>query len=65
MGFRHRIMFYRNRKRLKDVHIKLDLAKRSYGVLKDATDLEKEHLDLDYVYADVNCHLKAVLKMVY
>ena len=28
MSFRHRTMFYRNRKRLKDVRIKLDLTKR-------------------------------------
>ena len=30
MSFRHQAMFYRNRKRLKDVSIKLDLTKRRY-----------------------------------
>ena len=58
-------MFYHDRKCLKDVRVKLDLAKRRYGILKDATDLAKEHLDLDYVYANVNCHHKVVLKMVH
>ena len=62
MSFRHRTMFYRNRKRLKDVRIKLDLTKRRYKILKDAIDLAKEHPDLNYVYADVNCRLKVVFK---
>ena len=62
MSFRHRTMFYRNRKRLKDVRIKLDLTKRRYRILKDAIDLTKEHPDLDYVFADVNCRLKVVFK---
>ena len=57
MSFRHRTMFYRNRKRLADVPIKLDLTKRRYRILKDDIDLAKEHPDLDYVFADVNCHL--------
>ena len=62
MSFRHRTMFYRNRKRLKDVRIKLDLTKRRYKILKDAINLAKEHSDLNYVYADVNCRLKVVFK---
>ena len=62
MSFRHRTMFYRNRKHLKDVRMKLDLTKRRYRILKDATDLAKEHLDLNYLYADVNCRLKVVFK---
>ena len=62
MSFRHRTMFYRNRKRLKDVGIKLDLTKRRYKILKDAIDLAKEHPDLNYLYADVNWRLKVVFK---
>ena len=62
MSFRHRTMFYRIRKRLKDVRIKLDLTKRRYKILKDAIDLAKEHPDLNYVYADVNCRVKVVFK---
>ena len=62
MSCRHRTMFYRNRKRLKDVRIKLDLTKRRYKILKDAIDLAKEHPDLNYVYAGVNCRLKVVFK---
>ena len=62
MSFRHRTMFYRNRKSLKDVRIKLDLTKRRYRILKDAIDLAKEHQDLVYVFADVNCRLKVVFK---
>ena len=62
MSFGHRTMFYRNMKSLKDVSIKLDLTKRKYRILKDAIDLAKEHTDLDYVFADVNCRLRAVFK---
>ena len=62
MNFRHRTMFYRNMKRLKDVRIKLNLTMRKYGILKDAIDLVKEHPDLDYVFADANCRLKVVFK---
>ena len=54
ISFRHRKMFYKNRKRLKDVRIKLDLTKRRYGILKDAIDLAREHLDLDFAFGDVN-----------
>ena len=63
--FRHRTMFYRNRKRPKDVRIKLDLTRRRYGgILKyvNAIDLAKEHPDLDYVFAYVNCRFKIVFK---
>ena len=58
-------MFYRNRKHLKDIHIKLDLTKREYGILKDAIDLAKEHPDLDYVFADLNAALRLCSKMVH
>ena len=49
MNFRHGTMFYGNRKRLKDVRIKLDLTKRRYRILKDAIDLAKEHPDLEWL----------------
>ena len=62
MNFRHRKMFYKNKKRFKDVHIKLDLTKRRYRILKDAIDLPKKHADLDYVFADFNSRLKVVFK---
>ena len=62
MNFRHRTMFCRNRKHLKDVRIKLNLTIRKYGILKDAIDLVKEHPDLDYVFADANCRLKVDFK---
>ena len=55
-------MFYRNRKRPKDVRIKLDLTKRRYGILKNAVDLAKEHQGLDYIFADVNCCLTVGFK---
>ena len=57
-------MFYRNRKRLKDVRITLDLTRRRYGgTLKyvNAINLAKEHPDLDHVFAYVNC-FKVVFK---
>ena len=62
VSFRHRTVLYRNRKRLKDVRVKLDLTKLSYRILKEAIGLAKEHPDLDYVFADVNCRLKVLFK---
>ena len=61
MSFRHRAMFYRNRKLLKDVGIKLNLTKRRYGILKDVIDLAKEDPDLASIFTDVHCRLKVVL----
>ena len=49
MTFRHWTLFYRNRKRLKDVRIKLDLTKSRYIILKDAIDLAKECPDLGLI----------------
>ena len=48
MSFRHRTKFYKNRKRLKDLRIKLDLTKCRYGILKDALNVAAKHPDLDY-----------------
>ena len=59
ISFRHRTPFYRNRKCFKDVRIK-----RSYRILKDVIHLSKEHSDLDYIQADVNCCLKVIFKDV-
>ena len=36
--------------------------KRRYRIWKDAINLAKEHPDLDYVFADVNCCFKVFLK---
>ena len=54
-------MFYRNTKLLKDVRIKLNLAERWYGILRDAIDLAREDPDLAFIFEDVHCHLKVVL----
>ena len=54
-------MFYRNTKLLKDVRIKLNLAERRYGILRDAIDLAKEDPDLAFSFEDVHYHLKVVL----
>ena len=62
MSYRQRTLFYRKQENLKDVRIELDLTKRQCGILKDAIDLIKEHPDLDYAYADVNCRLQVIFK---
>ena len=58
--FRHRTMLYRARKLI--VHlgkIRLDLTKRRYGILKDAINIANKSEMIEFVYADVNCRLKA------
>ena len=53
-------MLYRARKSI--VHlgkIRLDLTKRRYGILKDAINIANKSEMIEFVYADVNCRLKA------
>ena len=57
--FRHRTLFYRNRKKLGDgVKIKLDLTKHRYRTLQGARDVADKVNSVKFVYADINCRLK-------
>ena len=56
--FRHRIMFYRAKNKLKrGVKIKLDLTKSRYNLLKTANDHVKEVPSIKFCYANINCRL--------
>ena len=44
MSYNHRTLFYRKKRNLKDVRIKLDLTKRRYGIFSYAIDQAKEHV---------------------
>ena len=59
--FRHRTLFYRNRKNLKsNVKIKLDLTTHLYNLLKVARNRHvHERNVVKFVYAYINCRLKA------
>ena len=57
--FRHRTILYRNRKKLKNVKIQLDLAKGRYQTLSDARKFVDNNPGfIKFVYADINCRLK-------
>ena len=57
--FRHRTRFYKARKKLKNnVHIRLDLTKLRYGILKGAAMEVHDNDKVKLVYADINCRLK-------
>ena len=54
--FRHRTMFYRKRKELKNgVKVHLDLTKARLDLLIKASKYVKNLSNVDFVYADLNC----------
>ena len=56
--FRHRTMFYRKRKELKNgVKVHLDLTKARLDLLIKASKYVKNLSNVDFVYADINCRL--------
>ena len=57
--FRHRTMFYRKRKELKNgVKVHLNLTKARLDLLIKASKYVKNLSNVDFVYADINCRLK-------
>ena len=57
--FRHRTMFYRKRKELKNgVKVHLDLTKARLDLLIKASKYVKNLSNVDFVYADINCRLQ-------
>ena len=61
--FRHRIMFDRNRNKLKDnARVKLDLTRKRYMTFTRALESVKKVSIVDYVMVDINCRLKVVFK---
>ena len=61
--FRHRTIFYRKRKSLKEgVTVKLDLTKSKYETLKEAREVIDKVKVVKFVYADINCRLKVRFK---
>ena len=60
--FRHRTIFYANRKNIKSgARIRLDLTKDCYNLLVSARKRVNNCLEVNYVYADINCRLKVKL----
>ena len=56
--FRHRTLFYRARKKLKNgVKLHIDLTKQRFNLL-DAQSFVQGKNNSQYVYADINCNLK-------
>ena len=63
--FRDRTVVYRNRKDKKkvgDTKIRLDLTRKRLGVLREAKDFVKSRNDADFVFADINFSLLLKLK---
>ena len=61
-SFADRTKVYRNRKKLSTVRIKLDLTKNRLVTLGKANTFAKNNPIVDFVFADINCHLAAKLK---
>ena len=61
--FRHRTVFYHNRKNLKrNVKVKLDLTKKRYLIFSEALKLSQNFESVNFVMVDINCRLKVVFK---
>ena len=53
---------YKERKKLKSVKVRLDLTQRRANLLSKAMSLIKENPEVDFVFANINCHLAIRLK---
>ncbi len=61
-SFRDRTKVYRNRKKLDNIKIRLDLTRNRLGTLKLASEWVRDCGEVSFVFADINCNLAA--KMV-
>ena len=62
-NFRHRTLFYRNRKNLSGKTVKLDLTRKRYTILSDARVLVEKNDNVDFVYSDINRHFPNFIKI--
>ena len=60
--FRHRTLFCRNRNKLKNAKVRLDLTKKWCGVFADAIDFVRACRNVDCVMVGINCRLKVVFR---
>ena len=58
-NFDCRTAFYRKRNLLKDKWLRIDLAKKNYGILKESIKLinKEQGKPTAYIFADINCRL--------
>ena len=61
-SFRERTAFYRARKNIDNgLSIRLDLTRKRYNLLKTARKESERIPSVNYIYADINCRIKAKL----
>ena len=60
--FRHRALFYRNRIKLRNQSIHLDLTKSPVSLLNEARKLTEDNEGIVFCYADINCRCKLRFK---
>ena len=60
--FRHQILFYHNRKKLKNQSIHLYLTESRLPLLNEARKLIENNEEIALCYADINCHCKLQFK---
>ena len=58
--WRHRTLLYKNRKKLKDVRIYLDLTKKRLDLLKLASRKVEGNENVSFAFSDLNCNLSYV-----
>ena len=60
--FRHRTLFYRNCKKLKNQSIHLDFTKSRLSLLNEARKLIENNENIAFCYADINCRCELRFK---
>ena len=60
--FQHRTLLYRNRNKLKNAKVQLDLTKKQYKIFTDATDFVKAYKNVGYVMIDITYRLKVFFR---
>ena len=56
-SWKDRVLFYKNRKKLRSKKVRLDLTKRRFSLLKMAENQARSIPSVDFVFADINCRL--------
>ena len=61
-SWKHRTLVYRNRKKSKNLRVKIDLTKRRLALLSHARDITKGIERTEYVFCEVNCRPNVKLR---
>ena len=56
-SWKDRVLFYKNRRKLRSKKVRIHLTKRRFGLLKTAENQARSIPSIDFVSADINCRV--------